>query len=136
MEYSRVGLTSTLILSLRHYITGWPRPDDFGVVAVDAEGRSAGAAWARTLPAEDSGYGFVAADVPEVSMAVVPEWRGRGLGRAMLRALLEMARHRKVPALSLSVEDGNRAIGLYRSAGFRTVGRNGGSDTMLLDLQS
>jgi hypothetical protein len=38
-------------------------------------------------------------------------------------------------AISLSVEDGNRARQLYLAAGFTTVGRSGTSETMVLDLQ-
>lgn len=41
---------------------------------------------------------------------------------------------RSIPAISLSVEDGNRARALYERLGFRRVGRNGGSDTLLLKL--
>lgn len=41
---------------------------------------------------------------------------------------------RSIPAISLSVEDGNRARALYERLGFRKIGRNGGSDTLLLEL--
>ncbi len=56
---------------LAHYVAGWPRMYDFGVVASDNDGRLTGAAWARTFTAEDPGYGFVSDEVPEISMAVV-----------------------------------------------------------------
>lgn len=119
---------------LRHYVSGWPRMQDFGVVAVDDEGAPVGGAWARTFSPRDPGYGYVAADVPEISMAVVASWRGRGVGRRLLQALVDAAREQGWRALSLSVEDGNRAAQLYRAAGFTAVGRNGSSDTMLLNL--
>lgn len=48
-----------------------------------------------------------------------PAWRGRGLGRAALRALTEEARRAGVRALHLEVEAGNAAgQALYRSEGF------------------
>lgn len=120
---------------LRRYLSGWPRMQDIGVVAaVDAW--AVGGAWARTFSARDPGYGYVAADVPEISMAVVASWRGRGIGRRLLQALVDAAREQGWRALSLSVEDGNPAVQLYRAAGFTTVGRNGSSDTMLLDLRT
>src|SRR3954447_25693809 len=65
---------------LRRYVRGWPKPDDFGVVAMD-RGTPIGAAWARTFSTQDPGYGFVAADVPELSMAVIAPRRRRGVGR-------------------------------------------------------
>ena len=52
----------------------------------------------------------------------------------MLDAVVAEAQRRALPGISLSVEDGNRARHLYERAGFRVVGRNGGSDTMLLRL--
>jgi ribosomal protein S18 acetylase RimI-like enzyme len=118
---------------LAHYVTGWPRPGDFGTVAVLGED-VVGAAWGRLFPDDDPGYGFVSPDVPELSLAVRPTHRGRGLGAALLAAVIEQARERRHPAASLSVEDGNRARALYERAGFVVVGRSGGSDTMLLAL--
>ena len=68
-------------------------------------------------------------------MAVVPDARGRGVGGALLSACLDHARSRGWRALSLSVEDGNTAArALYERHGFRVTGRNGGSDTMVVDL--
>ena len=118
---------------LRHYLSDWPRQDDFGVVAID-RGAPVGAAWARTFSAHDPGFGFVAPDVPELSMAVIAPQRGRGVGRRLLEALLASARRRGWRALSLSVEDGNQAAELYSTVGFETVGRNGNSTIMFLEL--
>ena len=120
---------------LSHYVTGWKRPTDFGLVAVDGDGAPLGAIWARSFSAADPGYGFISADVPELSMAVLPGGRGRGIGGALLRACVAQARELGVAALSLSVEDGNaRARALYDASQFRVVGRNGASHTMRLDL--
>src|SRR3954452_22752086 len=119
---------------LGHYIAGWPRPHDFGLIAMGDDATRAGAAWARRFSAEHPGYGFVASDVPEVSMAVVAAQRGRGIGRRLLEGLIAGARRRGWRALSLSVEDGNPVAGLYGRTGFVTVARVETSDTMLLDL--
>ena len=55
-------------------------------------------------------------------MYVVPEFRGRGIGRAILRALEEEAR--RLGARRLVLETGirqSRAIGLYRDEGFEDI---------------
>ena len=88
----------------------------------------------RYFPKSDPGYGFVDATVPEVGMGVVRQWRGRGVGTLLLAALVEVAREQGVEALSLSVEADNSARRLYERFGFRTVGKVGGSFTMLLRL--
>ena len=123
---------------LAHYVTDWPRPGDFGVVAVHdsaaAEGEVLGAAWCRVFEAEDPGFGYLGDDIPEVSIGVAPAHRGRGIGGALLAALVEQARERGHRVISLSVEDGNRARSLYQRTGFVAVARTGGSDTMRLDL--
>src|SRR5690606_26528608 len=50
---------------LAHYVAGWPRPGDGGVIAL-ADRRPIGAAWWRIFPEDDPGYGFVSADVPDL----------------------------------------------------------------------
>ncbi|ONI69128.1 GNAT family N-acetyltransferase [Kribbella sp. ALI-6-A] len=115
------------------YVDGWMRAGDFGVVA-ELDSRPVGAAWARLLTADRPGYGYVSDDVPELSIGVSPDTRGQGVGRAVLTALVDAAREAAYERISLSVEPENRAAELYRSLGFRAVGRNGGSDTMVLDL--
>jgi ribosomal protein S18 acetylase RimI-like enzyme len=118
---------------LAHYVKGWPRPGDFGTMAV-AGAATVGAAWCRTFSAEDAGYGYVADDVPELSIGVSPRWRGHGIGTALLDRLIFQARDSGVRAVSLSVEDGNGARTLYERAGFMPVGREGESDVMLLQV--
>ncbi|WP_235929459.1 GNAT family N-acetyltransferase [Cellulomonas citrea] len=113
---------------LVRYVEGWPRTGDRGTVAVDDEGCPLGGAWLRLLPASRPGYSYVADDVPELTLAVLPHGRGRGVGTRLLDACLTG----DLPAVSLSVEDGNdRARGMYLRRGFVVVGREGGSDVML-----
>ena len=116
-----------------HYIAGWPRPGDLGVIASSGQ-QPVGAAWARMLPRSDPGYGFVDSDSPEVSMGVAPASRGRGVGTRLLNGLIATASEQGLASLSLSVEPDNYARRLYERAGFRQVGQVGGSLTMLLRL--
>lgn len=120
--------------ALSHYVAGWPRSDDGGVVAF-AAGQRIGAAWWRFFTEKDPSYGFVAADVPELSVAVVGAWRGKGVGRALVRAAKRaMTAHCR--RMSLSVERANRTQALYLSEGFRVLSSGPDSDTMICDLGS
>lgn len=115
-----------------HYISGWPQHGDLGVLAQTDQ--PVGAAWLRFFTAADPGYGFIEPAIPEVSIGVVPAWRGRGVGRRLLKALIVAARDADIPALSLSVEADNYARRLYEGTGFQTVSEMKGSATMRLQL--
>jgi ribosomal protein S18 acetylase RimI-like enzyme len=52
---------------------------------------------------------------------IVPEWRGRGLGTAIISAILAEARRRGLP-VALQVLKGNPARRLYERLGFCIVG--------------
>ncbi|MDG4806367.1 GNAT family N-acetyltransferase [Micromonospora sp. WMMD1120] len=121
--------------ALAHYVTDWMRPTDFGLVAVDPTDRPVGAAWFRYLTAADPGYGYVSDDVPELTIGVVESWRGRGVGRALLRAVLDAARARGIRTVSLSVERANFAARFYAAEGFRTVESFENADTMIAELR-
>lgn len=52
--------------------------------------------------------------------SVLPEWRGQGLGRSILRESISLARGEGCQKIGLEVECENRnALGLYHSCGFR-----------------
>ncbi len=106
------------------------------MVAEADDGRPIGACWLRFFTADDPGYGFVAADVPEVGMAVSASWRGRGVGRALLRGLVESARQAGIQHLSLSVERGNHALALYQAEGFAVVAAEDDALTLVKHVQS
>ena len=116
------------------YLRDWGRPGDAGVIG-EEDGRPLGAAWFRLFPAEDPGYGFVAADVPELAIAVAAGARGRRIGTQLLEALVDLARDSGHRAVSLSVEPDNPARRLYERTGFLRVGNDNGAWTMVLELR-
>jgi len=84
--------------------------DDAGalhLLAVDGEGKAIGCA--RLLPDGHIGR-----------MAVLPAWRGRGVGRALLAAVLDTAQARGHGTLRLSAQ--THAAAFYARAGFVAVG--------------
>jgi ribosomal protein S18 acetylase RimI-like enzyme len=119
---------------LSRYVAGWGRDEllssgDLGFVA-EADARPIGAAWLRLLAGDEPGYGYVDDETPELSMAVLPGYRGRGVGGQLLTRLLTQAA-RRYPAVSLSVAADNPARRLYERHGFVVVKRSGNSLTML-----
>jgi GNAT superfamily N-acetyltransferase len=117
-----------------HLAAYYRSPWEFGVVST-ADGEPTGVVWVTRFPPEAPGYGFVRADVPELSVCVLPGYRGAGLGAGLVGAAVAEARRRSLPALSLSVEDGNPARRLYERLGFRPVGAAAEPGTLLLELR-
>lgn len=114
-------------------LRGWGRPGDRALLAV-ADGQPAGAGWFRLWSEAEHSYGFIDAATPELSLGVAAAQRRRGIGRTLLRGLIEQARADGFTALSLSVEPENHSRALYESEGFEKVGENGGAWTMRLAL--
>jgi ribosomal protein S18 acetylase RimI-like enzyme len=78
-----------------------------------------GAEIVGSVHVERSPHGF-----GEIGMAVTREWRGRGVGSALLAGAIEWARERGLHKLSLGVFAHNAgAIALYRKFGFVEEGR-------------
>jgi ribosomal protein S18 acetylase RimI-like enzyme len=131
--YWRWGDPETAELPVARYWQGWGRPGDRLLVAIDAF-QPVGAAWYRLFPANAPGYGFVDDRTPELTIAVVPSRRGRGLGKDLLERLLGQAREDGFAAVSLSVERDNPALHLYEREGFTKVADRGGALVMRTQL--
>jgi GNAT superfamily N-acetyltransferase len=132
----RVRLDREAILrepQLAHYTEGWKRPGDLGILA-ELLGKPVGAAWLRVFGVDDPGYGFIDGRTPEMSIGVVEERRGQGVGGALLEALAVPARRAGHAALCLSVATFNPAVALYERHGFVPVARSPVAMTMRRDL--
>lgn len=83
---------------------------------------------------------IIADELYILNVAVHPDFRGRGLGKLLLRHILEEAYRRKVRQASLEVRVSNMiAQYLYASLGFRFIGtrkryyRDTGEDALVLN---
>jgi GNAT superfamily N-acetyltransferase len=119
--------------SLWRYVSGWGRRGDFAVIALEG-GFPIGAAWFRLFTRDEPGFGFVDEETPEVSIAVVPSRRGRGIGHELLDALIGVAREQGYPGLSLTAANDSPAMHMFEHQGFRKLAQTDGSWTMRLSL--
>jgi ribosomal protein S18 acetylase RimI-like enzyme len=68
--------------------------------------------------------GSMTRHVASLGMAVAPDWRGQGVGSALMDEVLRWAREMGVEKLALSVYPHNdAALALYRKFGFKEEGR-------------
>ena len=116
---------------LSRYVAKWmQRPDDLGVVA-EIEAVPVGAAWLRCWQQSERGFGFIDEAVPELSIAVLPEYRGQGVATALLPRLLSEAAQ-WFEAVSLSVSESNPARRLYERLGFVVFGKSEGQSVIMV----
>lgn len=115
--------------ALSGYVENWGQPGDLGFVTL-LDYHPVGAAWLRLLTGDNRGFGHVDETTPELSIAVLPEFRGLGIGTRLLTLLLQTAQA-YYGAVCLSVSPDNPALRLYQRLGFETVGTSGSSLTML-----
>jgi GNAT superfamily N-acetyltransferase len=106
---------------------------DAAVVAVDERARPLGAVWwvLREPPLLLDREG---GPLPELAIAVVAGERRKGIGRALLDALLERARW-QFPAMALNVHLLNPAVRLYIRAGFEVAGAGRGRYGVAMSLR-
>ncbi len=87
-------------------------------------------------------YWQIREDVQINNVAVHPDFRGRGVGEAALRAVLDRVREAGASLVTLEVRSSNTAaLNLYRKLGFQALGRrknyytNPDEDAEVLGLQ-
>ena len=104
-------------------------------------------AWVLDVDGRVGGYflmSIAAGEAHVLNVCVAPELQGAGHGRALLRALLRLARARRAERVFLEVRPSNPgAIALYETEGFNEIGRrpryyparNGREDAVVMALE-
>ncbi|WP_431469611.1 GNAT family N-acetyltransferase [Sphingosinithalassobacter sp. LHW66-3] len=106
------------------YGEAWTTPQCMGMLSLPG-------AWLTLaeLNGEAAGFALARSAGPEAELLLLatrPASRGRGVGGALLRAVVEEARERRVLDLHLEVRAGNAAARLYQREGFTKVGERRG----------
>jgi ribosomal protein S18 acetylase RimI-like enzyme len=112
--------------------TGWPEPVRIAFLHDQHRFQDAhytknyeGAAWGIVeVAGERAGrlYLFLAgSDLRIVDIALMPAFRNRGLGTALIHAVFQMAREAGLSRVSIHVEQNNPALRLYERLGFRMI---------------
>jgi len=112
---------------------GWGRAGDVGLVAEEA-GEPIGLAWYRFFTDEEHGEGYVDEATPELAIAVVDGYRGRGVGKLLMESIHARARANGVEQISLSVDRDNPARRLYERLGYVELEPDDENGRMVLRL--
>ncbi len=92
---------------------------DIAFVA-DIDGKIVGAVWVRIM----NDYGHIDDNTPSFAMSVYKEYRGKGIGTALMKEILATLKERGYKQASLSVQKENFAAKMYQKLGFQIIGVN------------
>lgn len=99
---------------------------DFGdgkadrALLTEVDGKAVGAVWARIM----NDYGHIDDNTPSLAISLYKEYRGLGIGTALLRKMLAVLEKDGYEQVSLSVQKSNYAVKLYQKIGFTVYREN------------
>lgn len=114
---------------LQVYVQGFGEKDDNALLAVQDE-TVVGAVWSRIM----KDYGHVDDQTPSLAIALFKEYRGQGIGTALMRQMLLLLRKKGYEKVSLSVQKANYAVNMYNAVGFRVLEEREEEYIMVCDL--
>ncbi|MFR6670985.1 MAG: N-acetyltransferase family protein [Enterococcus avium] len=79
-----------------------------------------GAVWVRNI----AGFAAIDDQTPELAISLLPEYRGRGLGTALMKAMIGKMNREGYAKISLAVQKDNYALNMYLQIGFEIVDEN------------
>lgn len=115
---------------LQVYIIGFgTKKDDIGLVA-EIDNKPIGAVWVRIM----NDYGHIDNDTPSFAISLHKDYRGLGIGTALMKEMLRILKDRGYKQASLAVQKANYAVRMYQKTGFEIVNENEEEYIMLCRL--
>ena len=103
---------------LQVYIEAFGKPSDLCLVAENDTG-IVGCVWTRIITGKIRGYGNIDNKTPEFAISILKDFRGLGIGTALMKAMLELLKEHGYEKTSLAVQKDNPAVKLYKKVGFQ-----------------
>ncbi len=115
---------------LQVYITDFgKKKDDIGLFA-EVDKRVVGAVWVRIM----NDYGHIDNTTPSFAISLYKDYRGFGIGTALMKEMLRILKDRGYKQASLAVQKANYAVRMYKKVGFEIVDQNEEEYIMLCRL--
>ncbi len=102
---------------LQVYIKDFGEQDGDICLVAECDSIIVGAVWVRIM----NDYGHVSDDMPSLAISLLPEYRNKGIGTALMKSMQEMVSKQGYKGISLSVQKQNYATKMYRKLGFNTI---------------
>lgn len=106
------------------------KKDDIGLAA-EVDKMAVGAVWGRIM----NDYGHIDNDTPSLAISLYKDYRGLGIGTALMKEMLRILKERGYKQTSLAVQKANYAVKMYQKTGFVIVDENDEEYIMLCSLR-
>ncbi|MCM1316241.1 MAG: GNAT family N-acetyltransferase [Prevotella sp.] len=115
---------------LQVYVENFGKKDDYCLIA-ELNNKIIGAVWVLIM----DDYGHIDNNIPSLAISLYKEFRGQGIGTALLESMLLLLKSNGYEKVSLSVQKENYAYRMYLKAGFEVVDENEEEYIMVCNLQ-
>ncbi|WP_079428239.1 GNAT family N-acetyltransferase [Clostridium oryzae] len=105
---------------LQVYIKNFGEEKDDYCLCAEVDEKVVGAVWVRKV----NGYGSVDNITPEFAISLYKDFRGHGIGTAMMKEMLKYLKNAGYSKTSLAVQKDNYALKMYLSVGFQIIDEN------------
>ena len=115
---------------LQVYIADFGKKKDDICFVAEIEGNIIGAVWVRVM----NDYGHIEDGVPSFAISLFKEYRGFGIGTALMKIMLNELSKKGYTRASLSVQKKNYAAKMYQNIGFEVIDENEEEYIMVYNL--
>ena len=116
---------------LQVYVADFGKEKDDICFLAEVEGKVVGAVWVRVM----NDYGHIEDGVPSFAISLYKEYRGYGIGTALMQRMLCELKQRGYEKASLSVQKANYAVQMYLKVGFEVLNEHEEEYIMVCDLK-
>ena len=115
---------------LQVYVKDFGKQKDDVALVAEVDGKIVGAVWTRIM----NDYGHIDNNTPSLAISLLKEYRGNGIGTALMQSILSLLRRLGYGCVSLAVQKANYAVKMYKKVGFKIVSENDEEYIMVCEL--
>lgn len=115
---------------LQVYVEQFGKGSADHALAAEVDGKIVGAVWVRIM----NDYGHIDENAPSFAISLYEQYRGFGLGTALMKEMIVLLNEQGYKQASLAVQKENYALKMYLQAGFQIVDENEEEYIMIKDL--
>ena len=115
---------------LQVYVQDFGKQEGDICFVAEVDKKIVGAVWVRNM----DDYGHVEDGVPSFAISLYKEYRGVGIGTALMKQMLTELKGRGYKKTSLAVQKANYAVKMYKNVGFEIVDENEEEYIMMCEL--